>query len=167
MTYPRAFSHIGLSVTDIDRAVAFYREVLGLYVIAGPLELDEEEEGDTPVGQMLNDALGEGWDHLRIAHLATSDGIGLELFEFEGAERPEDNLRYRETGIFHFCVQDPDIEALAEKIEAHGGKQTMPVREYHPGEKPFKMVYCEDPFGNVIEIYSHSYEMTYSVEAYE
>jgi catechol-2,3-dioxygenase len=28
------------------------------------------------------------------------------------------------------------------------------------------MVYCEDPFGNIIELYSHSYELTYSSAAY-
>jgi hypothetical protein len=29
------------------------------------------------------------------------------------------------------------------------------------------MVYCEDPFGNLLEIYSHSYELTYSAGAYQ
>jgi len=66
-----------------------------------------------------------------------------------------------------FCVQDPDVEGLAEKIVAAGGKQRMPVREYFPGEKPYRMVYMEDPFGNILEIYSHSYELTYSAGAYE
>lgn len=28
------------------------------------------------------------------------------------------------------------------------------------------MVYIEDPFGNVFELYSHSYELTYSAGAY-
>jgi catechol-2,3-dioxygenase len=29
------------------------------------------------------------------------------------------------------------------------------------------MVYMEDPFGNILEIYSHSYELTYSAGAYQ
>ncbi|WP_232304235.1 VOC family protein [Jeotgalibacillus campisalis] len=68
--------------------------------------------------------------------------------------------------IFHFCVQDPDIEGLVEKILAHGGKKRMPIREYYPNDKPYKMVYVEDPFGNIFEIYTYSYEMTYSQRAY-
>lgn len=28
------------------------------------------------------------------------------------------------------------------------------------------MVYCEDPFGNLIEIYTHSYELIYSAGSY-
>jgi hypothetical protein len=43
----------------------------------------------------------------------------------------------------------------------------MPVREYYPGEKPYRMVYMEDPFGNIIEIYSHSYELHYGAGAYQ
>ncbi|MGL5119050.1 MAG: VOC family protein, partial [Plesiomonas shigelloides] len=29
MTYPRNFSHIGITVTDLDRAVEFYTQVMG------------------------------------------------------------------------------------------------------------------------------------------
>ncbi len=28
------------------------------------------------------------------------------------------------------------------------------------------MIYMEDPFGNILELYSHSYELHYSVGAY-
>ena len=43
---------------------------------------------------------------------------------------------------------------LVYTIEEHGGRQRMKqVRYYYPGQKPYRMVYCEDPFGNIIEIY--------------
>ncbi|WP_226647307.1 lactoylglutathione lyase family protein [Mesobacillus subterraneus] len=161
--YPRSFSHIGLSVPNIEEAVDFYTEVLGWYVIMEPSDVIED---DSPIGQMCTDVFGEGWGQFKIAHLATSDKVGIELFEFPSNEAPENNFEYWKTGIFHFCVQDPDIEGLVEKIIAHGGKQRMPIREYYPNEKPYKMVYCEDPFGNLIEIYTHSYELTYSQGAY-
>ncbi len=56
---------------------------------------------------------------------------------------------------------------LIDKIVSSGGKQRMPIREYYPNEKPFKMCYVEDPFGIVFEIYTHSYELTYSSGAYQ
>nr|MVE66955.1 hypothetical protein [Vibrio cholerae] len=31
-TYPRSFSHIGISVPDLEAAVKFYTEVLGWYL---------------------------------------------------------------------------------------------------------------------------------------
>ncbi|WP_112179805.1 MULTISPECIES: lactoylglutathione lyase family protein [Paraliobacillus] len=162
-TYPRAFSHIGISVPDVNKAVEFYKEVMGWYVIMEPSDVVED---NSPVGIMCKDVFGPGWGKFRIAHLSTSDGVGIELFEFKNNEKPENNFEYWKTGLFHYCVQDPDLEGLVEKIKEYGGKQRMPVREYYPGEKPYRMVYCEDPFGNLVEIYSHSYELTYSLGAY-
>lgn len=163
MTYPRTFSHIGLSVPSVAEAVKFYEDVMGWYTIMTPSDVVED---DSPIGVMCTDVFGPGWGKFRIAHMSTGDGIGIELFEFPNNETPEDNFEFWKTGIFHYCVQDPDIEGLAEKIVAHGGRQRMQIREYYPGEKPYRMVYCEDPFGNLVEIYSHSYELTYSEGAY-
>ncbi|MCZ4298039.1 lactoylglutathione lyase family protein [Henriciella marina] len=163
MTTPRSFSHIGLSVPDLDAAVKFYSEVLGLYVIMPPTTVTEDESA---VSIMCSDVFGPGWESLRIAHLSTADRIGIEIFEFPGNYSPEDKLEHKRHGTFHFCIQDPDVEGLVEKIVAAGGRQRMPIREYYPGEKPYRMVYVEDPFGIVFEIYSHSYELTYSSGAY-
>ena len=161
--YPRSFSHIGLSVPDLEKAVEFYTEVLGWYLIMPPTDIMED---DSAIGVMCTDVFGSGWGSFRIAHLSTGDRIGVEVFQFPNHETPEDNFEYWKTGVFHFCVQDPDVEGLADRIVRHGGKQRMPVRYYFPGEKPYRMVYMEDPFGNILEIYSHSYELTYSAGAY-
>ncbi|MFC4994141.1 lactoylglutathione lyase family protein [Rubritalea tangerina] len=161
--YPRTLSHIGLSVPNLERAVEFYREVMGWYVIMEPTEIQEDKS--TAIGQMCSDVFGDGWGSFKIAHMSTGDRMGVELFEFRNNEKPEE-FEYWRSGTFHFCVQDPDLEGLLEKILAHGGKQRMPVRHYYPGEKPYRMVYVEDPFGVVFEIYSHSYELTYSAGAY-
>ena len=110
---------------------------------------------------------GPDWTSFKICHLATVDKIGIEMFEFPNNTDPDNNLEYWKTGIFHFCITDPDVEGLAEKIVANGGRQRMPIREYYPGEKPYRMVYMEDPWGNIIELYSHSYELTYSAGAYQ
>ena len=165
MQYPRAFSHVGLSVPDLDRAVEFYTKAFGWYVIMPPSDVTEET--DTAIGIMCQDVFGEGYEKFRIAHLATSDKIGIEIFEFKGNEKPENNLDFQKHGVFHFAIQDPDIEGCLERIKELGGKQRMPIREYYPGEKPYRMVYVEDPFGIVFELYSHSYELNYSSGAYQ
>lgn len=163
-TYPRTFSHIGISVTDLDAAVQFYTQVLGWYLIMPPTTITEDQSA---IGVMCTDVFGAGWQSFRIAHLSTGDRVGVEIFQFLGAEKPLNNFEYRKSGVFHFCVQDPDLEGLAARIVAAGGKQRMPVRYYFPGEKPYRMVYMEDPFGNILEIYSHSYELTYAAGAYQ
>lgn len=137
---------------------------MGWYLIMPPTTIHED---DSAIGIMCTDVFGQGWQKFRIAHLSTADRIGVEIFQFQGAERPANNFDYKKSGVFHFCVQDPDVEGLAAKIVAAGGKQRMPVRYYFPDEKPYRMVYMEDPFGNILEIYSHSYELTYAAGAYQ
>lgn len=160
MVYPRAFSHIGITVTDIEKAVEWYQDVLGSYVLMSPTVIEED---DSQIGRLCTDIFGAGFKSFRIAHLTTSDGIGLELFEFSRpkSERREKNFEYWKTGIFHFCVTDPDIEGLAKRIAETGGKQRSQVWTLFP-DKPYKMTYCEDPWGNILEIYTHSYEQIYS-----
>ncbi len=138
---------------------------MGWYVVMEPSDVVEECE--TAIGQMCIDVFGKGWNSFRIAHMVTSDGIGIELFEFPNSKKPENNFEYWKSGVFHFCIQDPDIEGMVEKIIANGGKQRMPIREYYPNEKPYRMCYVEDPFGIIFEVYSHSYEVTYSSGAYK
>ena len=163
MPYPRAFSHIGLSVTDIQRGVDFYTQVVGAYVIMPPTTIGED---DSQIGQLCTDIFGPGWSSFKIAHLSTVDGIGLELFEFPNAERRENNFEYWKAGIFHFCITDPDIEGMARKIVEAGGKHRSKIWEFFPGKHPYKMTYCEDPFGNILEVYTHSYEMIYANHDY-
>ncbi len=163
--YPRAFSHIGITVPNIKEAVKFYSEVMGWYVIMSPSTVKKERE--TAIGQMCIDVFGEDWKSFEIAHMSTSDGIGIELFSFPNMDIKKPEFSPFNTGLFHFCIQDPDIETLTNKIVEYGGKQRMPIREYYPNEKPYKMVYVEDPFGIVFEIYTHSYELTYSSGAYQ
>jgi hypothetical protein len=47
-----------------------------------------------------------------------------------------------------------------------GEKVRMETMRYHPegDNKPYKMIYFEDPFANLFEFYSHIYKETYSSE---
>jgi lactoylglutathione lyase family protein len=158
------FSHIGITVPDLERAVEFYSKAFDFYVIMGPTEIKRD---DSAIGQMCDDVFGDGWTSFRIAHLSTGDGIGIELFEFPQTVEEKRPFEYWRRGLFHFCFQDEKLEERVQLIEKLGGRQRMQkVRHYYPGEKPYRMVYCEDPFGNILELYSHSYELTYSAGAY-
>jgi catechol 2,3-dioxygenase-like lactoylglutathione lyase family enzyme len=70
--YPRTFSHIGLSVTDLTKAVTFYTEVMGWYLIMPPTEIIED---DSAIGIMCTDVFGKNWQRFKIAHLSTGDKI--------------------------------------------------------------------------------------------
>jgi catechol 2,3-dioxygenase-like lactoylglutathione lyase family enzyme len=149
-----ALNHIGLTVPDVFAAIDWYRDVLGFKHIMGPrvLEATSHATHETP------SIFGPRFRKAYQAHMLAGNGIGLELFQFidPAVERRDDNFEYWKVGVFHICVTDPDIEALAAKIVTAGGRQRVPVFEFVPG-RPYRLVYCEDPWGNVIEVFSHDY----------
>ncbi|GAB2658463.1 VOC family protein [Vibrio panuliri] len=154
-------NHVGIMVGDMDKAVEFYTNALGLRVVMGNTKVIEERE--TAIGRMCIAVFGEGFKGFNIAHLVTTDGIGVELFEMkERQERHEVN--FSRLGIFHFCLQTDDFEGVIKRVEEFGGKARMDIMRYHPEDdsKPAQMIYMEDPFGNLFELYSHTYEETYA-----
>jgi catechol 2,3-dioxygenase-like lactoylglutathione lyase family enzyme len=154
--YPRPINHIGLSVEDLDAATVWYCRVLGFEVIIGPFEI--AADGSYP-GREVADFFGPELRRLRIVHLATGNGVGLEIFQFVDppSRRPERNFEYTRAGFYHICVTDPDVDGLVQKIVESGGKQLSAIWNALEGQ-PYRASYCQDPFGNVIEVLSHSYE---------
>lgn len=158
-TFPRAINHIGLAVPDLDAAIDWYSSVLGFELFSGPYDLTRDHQ---QFGTLIQEVL-PSVVNFRLAHLATGNGVGLELFEFIDPPASLDassDIPPR-TGFFHLCVTDHDPEALAARIAAHGGRQRTRIWSATSGE-PYTFVYTEDPWGNLIEIYSHDYQRTYA-----
>ncbi|MEA2366045.1 MAG: hypothetical protein QOE69_2191 [Thermoleophilaceae bacterium] len=146
-----AITHVGMSVADLDRAVAWYTDVLGLDRL-GPISRVSADEGHA--GTVAADVLGADVGSFRQAHLTGSNGVALELFEFE-----QPLAKWR--GIFHVCVVPPKLDRAVARIATSGGRRSS--RVWHVfADAPYRMCYCEDPFGNTIELYSHSHERTYA-----
>lgn len=74
-------NHTGFVVRDLDKAVEFYRDVLGLQVVR-----TVDREG-TPISQVV----GYENTHLKGVILSVGNGHALELIQYirpQGAERP-------------------------------------------------------------------------------
>ncbi|MGL5359950.1 MAG: VOC family protein [Shewanella sp.] len=154
-------NHVGIMVADMDKAVEFYTKALGLKVVMGNTQVIEERQ--SAIGRMCIAVFGEGFEGFNIAHLITADGIGVELFEMK-THQPRHIVDFTRLGIFHFCLQTDDFEGVIARTQQFGGKVRMDIMRYHPEDdsKQAKMVYLEDPFGNLFELYSHSYAETYA-----
>jgi len=131
MILPRAMSHVAITVPDIDAAFAWYRDVLGCYVIANPSEADDD---DSNLGNVVKDIFGEEFGGLKLAHLSTADGVGIELFQFIKPKTyvPDNTFDYARTGIFHICIIDrPKIE---EPSLSHRCRQAFNILDCHLGQ---------------------------------
>ena len=87
-------------------------------------------------------------------------GVGLELFEAIDPphERREESIEFWKSGTFHFCVTDPDIEGLVDKIVATGGRQLPGSGTTGPlGRISWSITRI--PTARSSEIHTHSYEI--------
>jgi catechol 2,3-dioxygenase-like lactoylglutathione lyase family enzyme len=156
MQYPITMNHIGISVHSIDKAISFYKEVFGWYHVSGPFELKR----DGSASSLYCDSIfQQDWTSVKMAHMSTGDRIGFELFEFEGNYPPNDIFEIKRQGLFHFSITVPNIEEFLEKLLTHGGKQRSPISKREVNGNIYGIVYAQDPFDNVFEIYTHGYEM--------
>lgn len=136
------FNHVGISVTDIERSVAFYRDMLGMEQLCDIFPFGGEQFSeimDIPNVQGRMCMIGKGT-------------LQLELFEFANpsprAKDPEYPVSDR--GYSHFGVEVDDIDATYEKLLAANVRIHSPVMTFMGGT--MRAAYCRDPDGNVFEI---------------
>lgn len=158
----KAVNHVAVSVTDIHKTMIWYRDIMGMTILAEPVEISaisSKGEEDTHLSNLVSTVFGQRLGKFLICHLSSANGVGIELFQFiePKAEQRTDNFEYWKTGFFHIAITEPEIDQLADRIESSGGRKRTEVMELNPGSGK-RICFCEDPFGNIIEIYSHSYE---------
>lgn len=132
--------HVGISVSDIERSIAFYRDLFGMEVIVNKRFSGEVHEN----------IIGLPGTHGRVAILKRGS-LQLELFEFENPKpRPMDpNRPACDHGITHFCVQVTDIEGEYARLRAAGVRfHCQP--QYYQGKAI--ATYGRDPDGNLFEL---------------
>jgi lactoylglutathione lyase len=124
--------HVGLTVTDLDRARAWYERALGLEL-------------------QLTFQLPDG---ARGAMLRSADGARVELFEVDGSvggltgADPPSAMRTR--GFGHVAFELADLDTGYDAIVAAGGREVWSPR---PSPEPGRrMAFVHDLDGNLIEL---------------
>ena len=115
--------HVHLKVADLDRAIAFYSDVLGF-------EVQARRHGAAFLG-------ADGYHH----------HIGLNTWESLGAPPPPSG----HTGLFHTAVLFPDRASLARAVARvlAAGHAITGASDHGVSEA----VYLDDPDGNGVELY--------------
>ncbi len=134
--------HPSFTVDNLERSVAFYRDLLGLK-LEGIWERDEEySQGVTGI---------EG-AHLKVAYF-TLPNASFELVEYMGGKGVKIDTSTNNTGSAHVCFIARDFDALEERLRAAGTVFAGEVKTIPAGgNKGKKIVYVEDPDGNTLEI---------------
>ena len=139
--------HTGYTVSDLDRSLGFYRDLLGMEVLA-----TQEKEGG-----YLAAIVGYPDAHVRMAHLRVpeSDHV-LELFEYLApAGAAPERLEPRDVGTAHLCFLVNDLQATYERLRAAGVDSFVsePVLVDTGINAGGFGLYLRDPDGLVVELF--------------
>jgi catechol 2,3-dioxygenase-like lactoylglutathione lyase family enzyme len=137
----RRIHHVGVTVTELERSLAFYRDLLGFDVIG----ISEDED----IGAIV----GVPGTHARIADLDAGNGQLLELTEFGRAATAEP-ARGPSAGSCHLSFQVGDLRSALSRLARAGVTPVgEPVLLGGPGVwQGCTAVYLRDPDHVTIEL---------------
>lgn len=134
-------NHMSFTVSDLDQAVRFYHEVLGLEVASVAERSPEFSEKAT----------GVRGAHLRIAYLKSRNGA-IELIQYLAPPGEKRVGQRCDVGSSHVCFNVEDFSAMVQRLYEHRVKLVHPPLEIPAGpNKGKRMLYFEDPDGNTLE----------------
>jgi glyoxylase I family protein len=129
MIKTKGIHHIGIPVNNMERAVKFYTEILGM-----------------KIAKLNRDDMGDG---LSRADLRSGDSM-VVLFQ---RPRPTEKDALAEDGATHhaFLVDDEDFELAVKKMKDWGVKVYKTPTVDRPTGRGF---YFFDPDGNLLQLYA-------------
>lgn len=132
-----SFCHLVVGVTDMDRALAFYRDVLGMDVVFETLISGEPFDAVLHAtrkqeGRVVGGLLG---------------GLMIELLSIGATATGDDGARRTFRGIHNVSLSVTDLDDTHRRIVSAG---------YTPDQEPFeiggvRMFFVEDPDGTPVE----------------
>jgi catechol 2,3-dioxygenase-like lactoylglutathione lyase family enzyme len=134
--------HISLATADMARCLHFYRDLIGLSVVA---------EGHSQAGNIpLATVVGEKDARIHIVQLRGGN-VQIEIFQYK---HPQPGVgpapRTCDVGIRHICFDVTDLEAEYERLKAAGVAFVSEPQLL--ANNTVRAVYARDPDNNFVEL---------------
>jgi methylmalonyl-CoA/ethylmalonyl-CoA epimerase len=128
----RKLNHVAVVVPDIEAALAFWRDGLGLRP-SGTKDVPAQKS--------------------RIAFLPV-DGAEIELVQpTDDGSGPAKFLSRRGPGLHHICLETPDLDGLIARLKAKGVRLTSDAPQAGADGRRMIFVHPESAGGVLVELY--------------
>jgi len=137
--------HTGITVSNLERSLGFWRDVLGF----------EYSHSAHQTGERVEQITGVKGSELKLAVLKSPSGHKIELLEYLApSDRQQRNdLRPCDLGHVHVALVVDDLDAILERMPASGWKVAGKPQMLSTGPNAGKrVVYVRDPDGTTIEL---------------
>ena len=129
--------HVGITVSDLDRAIEFYRDVLGLAVV-DRFSVD---------GEAFATGVGVDGASADFAHLDAGD-VRVELVAYDPEGEAVESGSVNRPGTAHLGLSTSDLDAVYDSLP-DGVETTSPPQRTASGTK---ILFVRDPEGNLVEL---------------
>jgi catechol 2,3-dioxygenase-like lactoylglutathione lyase family enzyme len=138
-----AADHTGITVSNLERSLEFWRDVLGF-------ELSHSAQ---QTGELAAEITGVAGAEIKLVVLKALGGHKIELLEYLAPpDRQRTNRRPCDVGSVHVALLVDDLDAVLERIVASGWKAAGKPQTLTIGPNAGKrVVYVRDPDGTTIE----------------
>ena len=139
-----AADHTGITVSNLDRSLAFWRDVLGF-------ELSHTAH---QTGEMASEITGVAAAEIKLAVVKTPGGHKIELLEYVAPADRKRHVDFRpcDVGSVHVALIVDDLDAVLSAINVSGWKAAGKPQTLQSGPNAGKrVVYVRDPDGTTIE----------------
>ncbi len=139
-----AADHTGITVSNLERSLAFWRDVLGF-------DLSHTAH---QTGELAREITGVAGAEIKLAVLKAPGGHKIELLEYLApSDRKHVDLRPCDVGSVHVALLVDDLDAVLNAIAASGWKAAGKPQTLKTGPNAGKrVVYVRDPDGIIIEL---------------
>ena len=133
--------HTGVVVSDVDKSLEFYCDLLGFAV-----EKDLDEHGN-----YLDLFLGMQDVRVRTIKLSLKGRVSLELLSFADPYKREGSaLELNNIGCTHIAMTVADLDRLYSQLSEKGVQFNNPPAVSEDGRA--KVAFCQDPDGTYLEL---------------
>src|SRR5438132_12152313 len=138
-----AADHTGITVSNLERSLEFWQNVLGFKFSHRAHETSE----------MASEITGVAGAEIKLAVVKAPGGHKIELLEYLAPpDRKHVSLRPCDVGSVHVALTVDKLDAILEKIAASGWKAAGKPQTLKTGPNAGKrVVYVRDPNGQTIE----------------
>ena len=133
--------HTAFTVSDLNRSIAFYRDILGMKVL-----WDSVQAGVPFKGPECDRITGCPGTEQHLVYLGIGEGI-LELVEYSPRGKTLNDHKASDIGASHICLKTEDINALYEKLLANNVVVHCPPQN----RGQLSVFYFRDPDGIILE----------------
>ncbi len=139
-----AVSHIAFCVSDIEKSLSFYRDILGMTVTFDQVQ-------DTTTG-----GLPHVYQHPRQTRRTVHLAFGDSPLHLVMTSHPDDSadgapIKLDQVGISHYSFGVPDVSALFSELEAKGVPLAAPREAWTNSQGRMSSFYVYDPDGILLQ----------------